>query len=263
MLLSAQNGEELFKSNCAACHSIGNGKLVGPDLKNIGQRRNLDWFIRFVKNSTDLIKSGDKDAVQIASEYNNILMPPSLLANENIKAIFQFINNQSDAANQTVVVAPDYLISSNDSNVINGFELFIGLKPLKNGGVSCISCHNVDQYGSGGTFAKNLTHSFNNLQAAGIRSMISSPAFPAMINSYQLHRIADAEVYDLTSFLRATAMDDLPNDYLFHGNEREHFYLWSILGLVLFTFLFTIIYKTRKTKSVNEEIIKRQIKTQE
>ena len=28
----AQDGEALFKQNCAACHKVGGGRLVGPDL---------------------------------------------------------------------------------------------------------------------------------------------------------------------------------------------------------------------------------------
>jgi len=29
---AAETGQDIFLNNCAACHSIGKGKLVGPDL---------------------------------------------------------------------------------------------------------------------------------------------------------------------------------------------------------------------------------------
>lgn len=30
---SAEEGEQIFKQKCAGCHTIGGGRLVGPDLK--------------------------------------------------------------------------------------------------------------------------------------------------------------------------------------------------------------------------------------
>ena len=32
-LFAQSEGEQIFKSNCAACHLIGGGKLIGPDAK--------------------------------------------------------------------------------------------------------------------------------------------------------------------------------------------------------------------------------------
>ena len=34
------NGEQLFKTNCTACHTIGGGRLVGPDLIGVTNKRN-------------------------------------------------------------------------------------------------------------------------------------------------------------------------------------------------------------------------------
>jgi len=33
LTIYAQDGAELFRNNCGACHTVGKGKLVGPDLK--------------------------------------------------------------------------------------------------------------------------------------------------------------------------------------------------------------------------------------
>ena len=37
-------GEQAFKTKCAACHTIGGGKLVGPDLKEVTTRRDDAWL---------------------------------------------------------------------------------------------------------------------------------------------------------------------------------------------------------------------------
>ncbi|HVA99001.1 MAG TPA: cytochrome c, partial [Bacteroidia bacterium] len=38
-LAFSQDGKELFQNNCKTCHTIGHGKLVGPDLKGVADRR--------------------------------------------------------------------------------------------------------------------------------------------------------------------------------------------------------------------------------
>src|SRR3954463_8866896 len=40
---NVDRGEYLFKSRCAACHTIGKGDAVGPDLANVFERRDRAW----------------------------------------------------------------------------------------------------------------------------------------------------------------------------------------------------------------------------
>jgi len=59
-----QDGNTLFKQNCAACYKLGR-KLIGPDLIGVGERRNDAWLIQFIKSSQKLIESGDQAAIAI------------------------------------------------------------------------------------------------------------------------------------------------------------------------------------------------------
>ena len=34
-------GEQLFQTNCSACHTVGGGRLVGPDLAGVPEKRSL------------------------------------------------------------------------------------------------------------------------------------------------------------------------------------------------------------------------------
>ena len=43
----AQDGEQLFQQ-CKACHSIGQGKLLGPDLLDMSKRRDAVWLKNFI-----------------------------------------------------------------------------------------------------------------------------------------------------------------------------------------------------------------------
>ncbi|MBS1750042.1 MAG: cytochrome c, partial [Bacteroidetes bacterium] len=57
-VVAQQTGEAVFKETCVACHTIGQGKLVGPDLANIQNRHSEVWLINFIKSSQTVIKSG-------------------------------------------------------------------------------------------------------------------------------------------------------------------------------------------------------------
>jgi mono/diheme cytochrome c family protein len=76
---------------CKACHTIGGGKLVGPDLKGITERRDEAWLIKFIQNSQELIKSGDATAVKVFEENNKIPMPAHSLTDEQVKGILKYI----------------------------------------------------------------------------------------------------------------------------------------------------------------------------
>lgn len=50
--LTAQtSGEEIFKSTCAACHTVNKGRLVGPDLSGVYLIRDNEWLIKFTRSS--------------------------------------------------------------------------------------------------------------------------------------------------------------------------------------------------------------------
>ena len=66
------HGQQAFQAMCAACHTIGGGRLVGPDLQGISDRRDERWIIRFVQHSQALVQEGDSTAVALFEEFNGI-----------------------------------------------------------------------------------------------------------------------------------------------------------------------------------------------
>ena len=70
-------GASLFQANCASCHYLGpeEKKLIGPGLSDeIFEEYSVDWLYKWIRNSSEMIESGDKQAIAIYEEYNKAVM---------------------------------------------------------------------------------------------------------------------------------------------------------------------------------------------
>ncbi|APV52046.1 cytochrome C [Betaproteobacteria bacterium GR16-43] len=92
----AVQGKLAFESKCLACHSIGEGKKLGPDLAGVTQRRKADWLTRWLKSPEKMLET-DADAKAMLKEYNNLPMPNQSLTDAEIRQFikyFQWIDAQ-------------------------------------------------------------------------------------------------------------------------------------------------------------------------
>ncbi|MBA2613740.1 MAG: c-type cytochrome [Bacteroidetes bacterium] len=91
----AQDGEKLFKQNCAVCHkSHDSQKLTGPGLKGVFDRvPKGDWINKWILNSEKMIKSGDAYANKIYTENAKAAMTvfEGQLTDKDVTAILGFI----------------------------------------------------------------------------------------------------------------------------------------------------------------------------
>jgi cytochrome c553 len=83
---------------CAACHSLGTNRLIGPGLEGVTERLDQEWLIRFIRNSQEVIASGDEYAVALFEEYNRIPMPPNDLSDEAIIDLLKYIESGGQLA---------------------------------------------------------------------------------------------------------------------------------------------------------------------
>lgn len=117
---AGQDGKEIFQTNCAACHSVGKGKLVGPDLLGVNNKYSEEWLIKWTKSSQSVINSGDAAAVAIFKEFNNIPMTEfPLLSDNEIKSIFQYIQTESDKKTAAATASTDQKTTEKSSSVNN------------------------------------------------------------------------------------------------------------------------------------------------
>lgn len=97
---------------CSACHTIGKGKLVGPDLKGVTDRHDEAWLIKFIQSSQTVVKSGDAKAVKLFEEYK-IPMPDNALSDDEVKALLKYIETYDPNAvvkvKKTVKADPNFL----------------------------------------------------------------------------------------------------------------------------------------------------------
>jgi cytochrome c2 len=89
---SLATGEKLYSSNCVMCHKLSKEALIGPGLAGINERRPQDWLIPWIKNSTKMIESGDKYAVELFNKYNKVVMPSYDFSDDEIKSILAYID---------------------------------------------------------------------------------------------------------------------------------------------------------------------------
>lgn len=90
-----EKGKDIFSTRCVGCHNV-NKVLTGPALSGVDGRHTIDWIINFVHSSQTVIKSGDKEAVDLYEKFNRIPMPdhPDLTASD-IKNIVAYIKSAS------------------------------------------------------------------------------------------------------------------------------------------------------------------------
>jgi nitrite reductase (NO-forming) len=89
-----------FESKCFACHSVGGGKKLGPDLAGVTRRRTDVWLTRWLKSPDKMLQT-DADARAMLKEYNNIPMPNQGLSDAEITqylAYFHWIDAQPASA---------------------------------------------------------------------------------------------------------------------------------------------------------------------
>jgi mono/diheme cytochrome c family protein len=91
---AAPDGKALFMSNCAACHNPVKD-ATGPALQNIDKSfPSKQWGYDWVHNSSKVIASGDKTAVDIFNKFNKTTMTSfPQLSTEEIDAILKYVDD--------------------------------------------------------------------------------------------------------------------------------------------------------------------------
>lgn len=93
----AQQGSSLFEQKCAACHTIGGGDRVGPDLQGVTARRPEEWMRRFIMDPNALISAGDPVATRLVAQFNQIIMPNLGLQEAEATALIEHLRSSGAA----------------------------------------------------------------------------------------------------------------------------------------------------------------------
>ncbi|MDP3908811.1 MAG: c-type cytochrome [Gemmatimonadales bacterium] len=253
---SPERGREIFQSTCVGCHTIGGGRLVGPDLQGVGRRRSEAWIIAFVRHSQQLVAAGDSAAVDLFREYGEMPMPDQPLAAEDVRGVLAYIGSAGAAGPAPGLgVAP-----ATEEQILLGRSLFQGTTRLTNGGPACTSCHDVTDAAitGGGVLARELTTAFSRLGGPGIRAIIADPPFPVMQRAYRDRALVPDEVTALVGFLGLVGAQQALHQPRGFG---PRLFAVGVGGSVVLLVLYSLMWRRRLKGSVNQGIYDRQIRT--
>jgi cytochrome c2 len=209
VIASSDPAAAYFRQNCMSCHTIGGGRLVGPDLKDVESRKDRAWLLQFVVNPKQFLDGGDPYAAKLREESRGAVMPNiSGLDMPKAEALLDLIGKESKLPKSQFsgLNIGDQPFTNRD--IANGRAIFHGTRRLKNGGPSCLACHSVEGLVSlgGGRLGPDLTKVFERMQGRkNLASWLQAPATLTMRPLFVNNALTNDEIVALVAFLEQEA----------------------------------------------------------
>jgi cytochrome c2 len=245
---SNQTGKELFDSKCRACHSIGGGVVVGPDLQGVTQRRDPKWLHDFISAPDKMIASGDPIAIELLNTHNNIRMPNLGLTASQVDELITFLENPQAGSESGGVTGSSLL-----GDPARGKSLFIGQTGLQNGGMNCIACHNVDHAAvlGGGSLGPDLSQVVQRYGGeAALAGVLASLPFPTMQGVFQTRPLNPQEQADLLAYFVQASQNPTPKPV-----NSSNIWFWVIAGVgALLLFCILALFWSGQRQSIGQQL---------
>jgi mono/diheme cytochrome c family protein len=230
---AAQAANDFFQQNCSTCHTIGGGRLVGPDLKDAVQQKDREWLEHFMQDPEAVLNSGDPYALQLKKDANGIVMPkmPGVTP-QMADALLNMIEVQSKLPKSSLagVTVSEQPFTAND--VLTGTKIFLGEHKLSQGGPPCVSCHTLGSIGGlgGGRLGPDLTLVYKRLGGRkSLGAWLTAPATPTMQSVFRNHSLQSAEILPLLAVFEDSSQQSQPAN----ANSQIEFSLAGIAGALL------------------------------
>lgn len=243
--VEAQDPAAFFRQNCQSCHTIGGGRLAGPDLKNATQRKDRAWLAEFIVNPKAKLDAGDPYALQLQQEARGVVMPtlPGLTPGM-ASGLLDLIERESGLPKSEFagLQLPMRPFTSRDRQV--GLAVFRGTQRLSNGGPACVSCHTVQGLSGlgGGKLGPDLTLVYERLKGrAGLGAWLSAPATPTMQPLLATSPLNDQELLGLLAFFEQSAQAPSEDQ----SSAPLNFFLLGLAGSLIGLYAFAIIWRKR------------------
>jgi mono/diheme cytochrome c family protein len=228
----AQVPADYFRQNCTSCHTIGGGRLTGPDLKDVPQRKDRAWLVKYLQNPKAMIDSGDPYAAQLLQESRGVVMPTVAGMTPDVaNSLLDLIEAESKLAKSQFagISISDRPFTAAD--IVIGRRIFFGERPLMNGGPACISCHTLGTIGSlgGGRLGPDLTRVDERLGGRkGVGTWLSAPATPTMQSVFRKHALQSDEILRLLATFEDASKRSQPAD----TSSILNFFLFGFSGML-------------------------------
>jgi nitrite reductase (NO-forming) / hydroxylamine reductase len=90
-------GERIFARDCISCHSVGQGDRIASDLKDIHERRDAGWLVRWMKDPMGM-RTSDPIGREIFADPTKPPMPDPRLSDRQIRQVLAYIQDASQRA---------------------------------------------------------------------------------------------------------------------------------------------------------------------
>ena len=84
-------GKQIFQEKCVACHTVGGGPLVGPDLNGVTAKRPREWLAQWIAAPDAMLAKKDPVATELLSQWRNVPMPNQGLSASDVTAILAYL----------------------------------------------------------------------------------------------------------------------------------------------------------------------------
>jgi mono/diheme cytochrome c family protein len=203
-----------FEQNCTSCHTIGGGRLAGPDLKGVLGRRDREWLARFLADPKAMIDGGDPYAQQLLQEARGVYMPtlPGM-TKERAGKLLDLIEAESAVEKSRFAGLQVSDRPLGPADVARGAALFVGNSRFASGAPACVSCHTTTGVAGlgGGRLGPDLSEAYARLEGRkALSAWLSAPPSPTMQPVFAKHRLEGDEVLALVAYLKDQAERGAP-----------------------------------------------------
>jgi protein SCO1 len=95
-LLPSHPGEAMFRKLCSSCHTVGVGKRVGPDLRDVHERRDEKWLVDFIVKPEKMLANKDPVALALNENFPVAVMPSLGLTQEDARDLIVYLKSASN-----------------------------------------------------------------------------------------------------------------------------------------------------------------------
>ncbi len=241
----AQETVPYFRQNCASCHTIGGGRLTGPDLKDVTKKKDRAWLQSWILNPQAKINAGDSYALKLLEEARGVVMPtPPGITPERASSLLDLIETESALATSQFGGAQISNAPFTPADVARGAAIFHGELRLPNGGPPCMSCHSAAGVGGlgGGQLGPDLMRVYERLGGrAGLSAWLAAPGTVTMRAVFENHPLQPAEITGLVAYFEKQSQVGMQRA----GSSQLNFMLFGLGGAVFGLVLLDALWSGR------------------